>query len=137
MSLDDPTVDVDSPHTAIVQAETLLRVGRPGLGRSRPADFWDVQAVQPLAALLFAASPLGNGQGMDWVRAALANVDPEDVQSPGWAHAAMRCSVSAPVLGQSVVRTLTCDPRQRDSIVAAVRAAIVDTDGLHRQRRCG
>ena len=63
MRSDDPTVEVDSAHAAIVQAETLLRVGRSGLGRSRPADFWDVQAVQPLAALLFAASPLGNGQG--------------------------------------------------------------------------
>jgi type IV secretion system protein VirD4 len=137
MRSDDPTVDVDSAHTAIIHAETLLGVGRPGLGRSRPADFWEVQAVQPLAALLFAASPVGNGQGMDWVRAALSNVDPEDVRSPGWAHAALRCSVAAGGLGRSVVRTLTCDARQRDSIVAAVRAAIVDTDGLHGQRRCG
>lgn len=136
MRSDDPTVEVDSAHAAMVQAETLLRVGRSGLGRSRPADFWDVQAVQPLAALLFAASPLGNGRGMEWVRTALANVDPEDVQSPGWAHAALRCSVSARALGQSVVRTLTSDPRQRDSVVAAVRAAIVDTDGLN-ERRCG
>ncbi len=136
MCSDDPIADVDNAHAAIVQAETLLSVGRAGLGRSRPADIWDVQAVQPLAALLFAASPVGNGQGMEWVRAAVANVDPEDVRSPGWAHAALLCSVSAPVLGQSVVRTLTCECRLRDSIVAAVRAAI-DTDGLHGQRRCG
>lgn len=136
MRSDDPTADVDSAHAAIVQAETLLRVGRAGLGRSRPADVWEVQAVQPLAALLLAASPVGNGQGMDWVRAALSNVDPEDVRSPGWANAALWCSVSAPALGQSVVRTLTWECRQRDSIVAAVRAAI-DTDGLHGQRRCG
>ena len=95
-----------------------------------------MQAVQPLAALLFAASPVGNGQGMDWVRAAVANVDPEDVRSPGWAHAALLCEGPAPVLGHSVVRTLTCECRQRDSIVMAVRAAI-DTDGLHRQQRCG
>ena len=136
MRSDDPTAGVDNAHAAIVQAETLLSVGRAGLGRSRPADIWDVQAVQPLAALLFAASPVGNGQGMDWVRAAVANVDPEDVRSPGWAHAALLCEGPAPVLGRSVVRTLTCECRQRDSIVMAVRAAI-DTDGLHGQQRCG
>ncbi|MFA7509957.1 MULTISPECIES: type IV secretion system protein VirD4 [Mycolicibacterium] len=132
----DPSFDVNSAHAAIAAAETLLRVGRPGLGRDRPADYWDVQAVRPLAALLFAASPLGNGQGIAWVRAALDNVDPEDVRNPGWAQAALRCAVSAPVLGRSVVRALTFDARQRDSVVAAIRAAI-SPDELQGEQRCG
>ncbi|ULE31183.1 type IV secretion system protein VirD4 [Mycobacterium sp. IDR2000157661] len=132
----DPTVDVDSAYAAIVAAEVLLGVGRPGLGRDRPADYWQVQAVRPLAALLFAASPLGNGRGIAWVRAALDNDDPEDVQRPGWAQAALRCAASAGVLGRSVVRTLTCDAGHRDAVVAAVRTA-VDTDGPAEGRRCG
>ncbi|WP_396910519.1 type IV secretion system protein VirD4 [Mycolicibacterium sp.] len=132
----DPTAEVDSAHAAIVQAEILLRVGRAGLGRDRPADIWDVQAVHPLAALLFAASPLGNGLGIGWVQAALDNVDPEDVQSPGWAQAALMCSLRAERLGRSMVATLTAHPADRDAIVAAVRAAF---QGRHRvgERRCG
>ena len=50
MSGDDPTRYVDCEYAAIVQAESLLRVGKQGLGRDRPASIWDVQAVSPLAA---------------------------------------------------------------------------------------
>ncbi|MBU8840631.1 type IV secretion system protein VirD4 [Mycolicibacterium goodii] len=132
----DPAAEVNSAHAAIVQAEILLRVGRAGLGRDRPADVWDVQAVRPLAALLFAASPLGNGLGIEWVRAALDNVDPEDVLNPGWAQAALMCSMTAGRLGRSVVAILTCHPADRDAIVAAVRAAVQGRDRVQ-ERRCG
>lgn len=132
----DPTAAVDSAHTAIVQAEKLLKVGRNGLGRDRPADFWEVKAVHPLAALLFAASPMGNGLGIKWLQSAVENIDTEDVLNPGWAQAAVQCTIAAWPLGHSVVTTLTADPRQRDAIVAAVRAAIAGPEAQE-ARRCG
>ncbi|MCF6389995.1 type IV secretion system protein VirD4 [Mycobacterium sp. SMC-4] len=139
MSGDDPTRYVDCEYAAIVQAESLLRVGKQGLGRDRPASIWDVQAVSPLAALLFAASPRGNDRGIQWVRVAVDNTDPEDVQTPGWAQAALRCSVAATMSGQSVVEMLTAAPRHRNSILAAVRTALDALDATEDQweQRCG
>ncbi len=139
MSGVDPTHYVDCEFAAIAQAESLLRVGKQGLGRDRPASFWDVQAVRPLAALLFAASPRGNDQGIQWVRVALDNIDPEDVQTPGWAHAALRCSVAATMSGQAVVEMLTAAPSHRNSILAAVRNALDAIGATEDQweQRCG
>jgi hypothetical protein len=45
---------------------------------------WTGLAVEPLAALLCAASPIGQGHGIEWVRDTAARLDSADPDDPIW-----------------------------------------------------
>ena len=82
----DPTRTITDAHEALTVAETMLATSGVGFsgasgGNVAAGGLWETQAAPPLACLLYAASPLGNGQGMPWVLDAVQNfgmVDPND-----------------------------------------------------------
>ncbi|ORV08032.1 type IV secretory system conjugative DNA transfer family protein [Mycolicibacterium fallax] len=123
----DPTVSIDTPYEALTVAETIMQMATVGLGSGADqvsdGGIWESQAAGPLAAFLFAASPMGNGKGMPWVLEAVDNIDPEKFTEPGWAAAAGLCH-AYPVLALGMMRILEMDPRQRDSVAITMRKAI-------------
>ncbi|MBY0286808.1 MAG: type IV secretory system conjugative DNA transfer family protein [Mycobacteriaceae bacterium] len=123
----DPTVTIESPLEALTIAETIMQMATVGLGSGADevsdGGIWESQAAGPLAAFLYAASPQGNGEGMDWVLRAVDNIDPENFTEPGWAQAAALCR-RYEVLALGMMRILQMDPRQRDSVAITMRKAI-------------
>lgn len=127
----DPTVSIRTPMEAQTVAENIMQMATVGLGSGADqvsdGGIWESQAAGPLAAFLYAASPAasrdGVGRGMDWVLRAVDNLDPENVDEPGWAQAAALCH-RYEVLAISMMRTLDMEPRQRDSIAITMRKAI-------------
>ncbi|MGV7756176.1 type IV secretory system conjugative DNA transfer family protein, partial [Mycobacterium kansasii] len=91
-----------------------------GSGADQVSDggVWESQAAGPLAAFLYAASPMGNNEGMDWVLRAVDNIDTTSKQAgkkPGWLQAAAICH-RYEVLAMGMTRILDMEPRQRDSV---------------------
>ncbi|MCH9736848.1 MAG: hypothetical protein K0U78_20230 [Actinomycetia bacterium] len=146
MSIDGATETGKGVETLIELAEWTLRLGKYEMGRKAPADFWDAQAVLPLAGLLYAAGAghIG-GPGMAvsskedsmqwvtirrlrlrlaWVRSAVTNTDLNDLANPGWAQAAQICAPVHPMLSWELVALMQLDHRQRDSIAMAILAAL-------------
>lgn len=128
----DPTTVITGPLDALVTAEGLLnRVLRPTSGQ----EFWASVAAAPLAGLLLAASPQGNGGGIRWVRHAFDGGDAAIEAS--WRQAARIChrlggadSQSAALLAERLLRVAALSSRQRGSLCETMRAAI--TAGSHR-----
>ena len=52
--------------------------------------YWGAVTVRPLAALLYAAGPNGDGGGIGWVNLAVENVD-TGATTPGWDQVAEIC----------------------------------------------
>ena len=130
----DPTELVTTPADAMESAEVLLGRSLAGATGVDCDSVWATAAQVPLAAMLYAGSARGNGEGVGWVLLALDRLVEDDNGrgSPGWLDAA-RHVADQPLLGNALLRTLEMDPRQRDSIVIAMR------DGLSPwiQRRKG
>lgn len=127
MEYGDPTAAVWSIDSALEVAQRMLQVGKGGLGRGREATVWQVQAVVPLAGLVYAASPAGCGGGIQWVQQAIANADPDDVSNPGWARAALSCAVAAPSVARMLVRCLTdLSARQQDLLKMEMVDAVLN-----------
>ncbi|KMO69808.1 hypothetical protein [Mycolicibacterium chlorophenolicum] len=72
----DLTNVIDSPDRASVIAHMLLRLA------PQPApEPWPTYAEPVLAALLYAASPLDTGRGIDWVHAILTASAEQDLSA--------------------------------------------------------
>ena len=75
----DPTANIFTPYEALTVAETIMQMATVGLGSGADqvsdGGVWESQAAGPLAAFLYAASPMGNNEGMDWVLRAVDNID--------------------------------------------------------------
>ncbi len=75
----DPTAAITTPDEALTVAETMLATSGVGFGGATAGasvssgGLWESTAAPPLAALLYAASPRGNNQGMPWVLKAAEN----------------------------------------------------------------
>lgn len=123
----DPTVTIDSPYEALTIGETIMQMATVGLGSGADqvsdGGLWESQAAGPLAAFLYAASPQGNGKGMNWILTGVGNIDPERSGEPGWAQAAAICH-DYPTLAEGMVDIMGMDPRQRDSVAMTMRKAI-------------
>ncbi|PBA03700.1 type IV secretory system conjugative DNA transfer family protein [Mycobacterium avium] len=125
----DPTTTIDTPLQALTIAETIMQMATVGMGSGADqvsdGGVWESQAAGPLAAFLYAASPQGNRQGMEWVLRAVDNLDttPEGASQPGWLQAAAICS-RYEVLAIGMTRILGMEPRQRDSVAITMRKAI-------------
>lgn len=126
----DPTANIFTPYEALTVAETIMQMATVGLGSGADqvsdGGVWESQAAGPLAAFLYAASPMGNNEGMDWVLRAVDNIDTTSKQAgkkPGWLQAAAICH-RYEVLAMGMTRILDMEPRQRDSVAITMRKAI-------------
>lgn len=117
---------IDSPGQAIRAAEEMLSVVAVGQGARcdrQSARLWLTSAVYPFAALLYAASPLGNGKGMAWVHAQASQMaDPDD--GAVWRHAALEVAVADARMSDWLTGVADLDARQRASIGVAMREAV-------------
>jgi type IV secretion system protein VirD4 len=120
---------VNNPSDAITAAETLLEA--VSAGQDCHYEVWATAAVAPLAAMLYAASPPRNNQGISWVMQAVFNTD---ASAPSWRSAIAELA-DQPRLGNSLHQVLGWDIRQRDSIVIAMRDALMPW--MPTQRRVG
>lgn len=134
----DPTRTITDAHEALTVAETMLATSGVGFsgasgGNVAAGGLWETQAAPPLACLLYAASPLGNGLGMPWVLDAVQNfgmVDPNDpnaeiaeVGGPSWLTAFGLCD--QPKLADPLYSVIAgMDSRLRDSIKITVSKAV-------------
>jgi type IV secretion system protein VirD4 len=123
----DPTASIFTPHEALTVAETIMQMATVGFGSGADqvsdGGIWESQAAGPLAALLYAASPAGNNEGMGWVLRAVDNLDADRRSEPGWHQAAYVCH-RFEVLALGMLRILDMEPRQRDSVAITMRKAI-------------
>ena len=135
----DPTMSITSADEALTVAETMLATSGVGFGGASSGQtvaaggLWEATASRPLACLLYAASPQGNGQGMPWLLEAVEHlgVEEEDeggnVQlpleaTPSWLTAAALCP--HPMLVDPMQRVLTFNSRMRDSVAITVSKAV-------------
>lgn len=93
----DPTMLIESHDDALNMATWLHRTAGLSLGgriTSHDEPYWAYQIIPALAALLFAASPQGNNEGIDWVMHAVENPfkpeAPDDVLIPDVTEAELR-----------------------------------------------
>ncbi len=125
----DPTQLIRTPADAVTAADALLKISRVGRGcridRFSSSTIWICMSEGPLAAMLYAASPCGNGEGIRWVLVALDNTGETlpDSTTPGWYQAA-RIVEDSPLLHDALMRTLAMDYRQRASVLWAMRDAL-------------
>ena len=135
----DPTMSITSADEALTVAETMLATSSIGFGGAllgqtvAAGHLWEATASRPLACLLYAAGPQGNGQGMPWLLEAVEHlgVEEEDeggnVQlpleaAPSWLTAAALCP--HPMLVDPMQRVLTFNSRMRDSVAITVSKAV-------------
>ncbi|MEW2484414.1 hypothetical protein AB0876_32985 [Mycobacterium sp. NPDC049093] len=119
---DDPTAAIRSPHDAIHIAHTLLD---PLARHDTNTAVWASIAIRPLAELLYAASTQhGAGSGIDWAWHALVNAEaPTTV--PGWRQAAEIWDQAAgAALPGQLCSIAELPPRQRNSVIHTMHAAI-------------
>jgi type IV secretion system protein VirD4 len=76
--------------------------------------------------MLYAASPRGNGAGIEWVLLAVDNmrIGRQLTIEPGWQMAA-EIVRDRPLFHNALMRTLDMDPKQRDSIALTMRKAVM------------
>jgi hypothetical protein len=124
----DPTVTTCTPHEALAVAETIMQgttlTRGWGANHVRDRGIWESRAVTPLAALLYAASPAGNSQGIEWVLRAADNISPDFTNEPGW-HQAVSICQGVEVLALGLRRMLEMeDAELRDAVAVALRTAL-------------
>lgn len=103
-TVDDPTILVTSPSEAMTTAQALL--DSAAAGRDYHYDVWATAAVAPLAAMLYAASPARNSQGISWVVQAATTIDTDtDADRPSWRNTIAALD-DQPLLSNSLERVL-------------------------------
>lgn len=142
----DPVAAVTSPAAAVRLADetlALVAVGRAaavppapgvsivasaprGLPRRPPpigAHLWTGIALEPLAALLCAASPIGGGHGIEWVRDTAAGLHVADADDPIWDSALQSTTRGALHLRDALADLRQLDSRPRRAITRVTVAA--------------
>lgn len=134
----DPTMLITTPDEAVSAANTMMQMAAVGFGSGADqvsdGGVWEANAETPLSAMLYAASPRGNGQGMEWVLHAVDNLrkpkppeegKPPEPVGPGWWMAAQSKAIKEiPLFCNALLRTLDMDRRQRDSIALTMRKSV-------------
>lgn len=123
----DPLAAVTTPHAAVQLADSML--ARNAVAHNH-TDLWGSVAVAPLAALLAAGSPAGNGRGLSWVRDTVAALQTPAPSETAWSAAenATR-GLSSERFRAAIPQLRKFDPRQRRSL------ALVMGEALHRLPR--
>lgn len=128
LDVSDPTFFIRTLCHAIDAAAAAMRdtaVARPEVALRDPNGFWRAYTEIPLAALLYAASPAGSGNGIGWAAIALDNTDPDRWDEPGWGQVMSWCRDDlALVLILERAITANDDERQRDSILLLLHDVI-------------
>jgi hypothetical protein len=125
----DPTALIRTTDQAVTAANTMMQMSAVGLGSGidqvSDAGIWESNTEAPLAAMLYAASPCGNGKGIEWVLLAVDNVRQDDKYgtAPGW-YSAAQLVADQLLFRNALLRTLDMDARQRDSIALTMRKAV-------------
>jgi hypothetical protein len=126
----DPTRLIRTPDQAVTAANTMMQMSAVGLGSGvdqvSDAGIWEANTEGPLAAMLYVASPRGNGAGIEWVLLAVDNmrIDRQLTIEPGWQMVA-EIVRDRPLFHNALMRTLDMDPKQRDSIALTMRKAVM------------
>ncbi|WP_048891981.1 type IV secretory system conjugative DNA transfer family protein [Mycobacterium heckeshornense] len=132
----DPTAAITTADEALTVAETMLATSGVGFGGASSGQtvaaggLWENSASAPLACLLYAASPLGNRQGMPWVlRAVGTRGDKQDddnhageIDYPSWKTAYGLCPHAD--LREPLIELTAMDGRLRDSVAITMKKAI-------------
>jgi TraM recognition site of TraD and TraG len=132
----DPTRSITAPEEALTVAEVMLATSGVGFGGATngtsvaAGGLWEVSASRPLACLLYAASDLGNRQGMPWLLQAVDNLGvdndddtPDALSTPSWLAAYGLCP--HPMLAEPLMRVLSMNDRLRDSVAITVSKAVI------------
>ncbi|WP_333890896.1 hypothetical protein [Mycolicibacterium gadium] len=132
----DPVATVTSPAAAVRLADETLAliavagsaagvpargrvdaVAARGLPRTPPpfglSHLWSAIAVEPLAALLCAASPIGQGHGIEWVRDTAVRLDSADSDDPIWDCALESTTRGARHLRNALEHLRRLEPRRQ------------------------
>ncbi|WP_454793804.1 type IV secretory system conjugative DNA transfer family protein [Mycolicibacterium lutetiense] len=103
----DPTTLIETHDDALNMATWLHRTAGLSLGgriTSHDEPYWAYQIIPALAGLLFAASPQGNAEGIDWVMHAVENPfkpePPEDIEIPDTTEAELKYVIAQEVTKQ-------------------------------------
>jgi hypothetical protein len=117
---------VDSLSRAMSVAEDMLLV------RSLSTDsLWCSMAVMPLVALLYTASPQGNGLGWTWLTGLIGPLRDEH-SADGWCHAAAAVGEVDPSLSHWISDIAMLEGRQRASVGAVIGDAVANHVGTLR-----
>lgn len=133
------TMPVDSITQALRFAEDALGInawpGTVGYVGSRPIPMverdtrtvWESYAVQPLAALAYAASQPQHHNPTHWLERTVTRLASSD-SDDAWCEAARAVTAaSAPAVQSSFFQTMNMERRQRDSVALVMREAILGT----------
>lgn len=113
----DPTLLIERHDDALNMATWLHRTAGLSLGgriTTHNEPYWAYQIIPALAALLYASSPQGNNQGIDWLMAAVENPfqapPPEAVVIPDTTAAELEY-----VIAQERRKEIDADPKAKGS----------------------
>jgi hypothetical protein len=105
---------------------SIVATAARGLPKRPPpfgAHVWTGLAVEPLAALLCAASPIGQGHGIEWVRDTAGRLDSADPDDRIWDCALESTPRGARQLRDALAHLRELEPRQRRSVTHVMVAA--------------
>lgn len=145
----DPVASVTSPAAAVRLADETLALiavaggaaALPATGSApvsivatavrglprRPPPFgahvWTGLAVEPLAALLCAAAPIGEGHGIEWVAETVVRLDSAEPDDPIWDYILESTTRGTRHLRDALAHLRGLEPRQRRSVTHAMAAA--------------
>lgn len=117
---------VDSLSRAMSMAEDMLLVAS-----LRTEALWRSMAVMPLAALLYTASPLGNGLGWAWI-AGLTGPLRDEHSTTGWGAASAAVGEVDPTLAHWISDIAKLEGRQRAGVGVVIGDAVANHVGTLR-----
>lgn len=121
MTTIDPTRRIATPTDALDVAARLLALTDP----APTYAIWREAAAVPLAAVLYAASPQGNGLGLNWVQALLSRADL--AAATDVTEALSRDTMGYNYLSRAWLGAVTLAAPQADSIRLVMRQAVGGT----------
>ena len=123
----DPTALITSDDDALDLASILMQSGAAGAGGGTTQGggdpFWENISTAPLAALLRATGQ----RGINWTRAAVGKLDPDDdenTEQACWINAVGILDEISPMLAAELSSATTLDPKMRDSIMVTMKSAV-------------
>ncbi|MGD9622347.1 MAG: TraM recognition domain-containing protein [Mycolicibacterium sp.] len=121
----DPTTLIEHHDDALNMATWLHRVANLALGgrvTAHSEPYWAAQIIPALAGVLYAASPKGNGKGIDWALHCVENPY-EDEPAPDPAEFALKLRVA-----KALVAELDKDPNAKDSAKALAELELLKAE---------
>jgi len=124
----DPTTLIDRHDDALNMATWLHRAATLSLGGRVTANdepYWAAQIIPALAAILYAASPRGNGLGIDWALHAVENPYKPDEEAPQGQIPSVKVEKAALAAAQARHAELVADSSASESKKLEAEAAVL------------